>query len=133
MDQVARLERGAVTPDKFDYRFLRFESGKAGQAALERLARSDNPAIATAARAAQKVENRNDDPGPAEPERPLAIEVWPAETSMRSAPASLKARAIWTASSPSLPPSTQSVAEMRTDIGRLLGQVFRMAANTSSG
>lgn len=78
MDQVARLERGAVTPDKFDYRFLRFESGKAGQAALARLARSDNAAIATAARAAQKVENRYDDPGPGEPERPLAIEVWPA-------------------------------------------------------
>jgi hypothetical protein len=77
MDQVARLERGAVTPDKFDYRFLRFESGKAGQAALERLARSDNAAIASAAKAAQKVENRYDDPGPAEPERPLAIEVWP--------------------------------------------------------
>ena len=78
MDQVARLERGAVTPDKFDYRFLRFESGKAGQAALERLARSENAAIATAAKAAQKVENRYDDPGPGEPERPLAIEVWPA-------------------------------------------------------
>ena len=78
MDQVARLERGAVTPDKFDYRFLRFESGKAGQAALERLARSDNAAIATAAKAAQKVDNRYDDRGPAEPERPLAIEVWPA-------------------------------------------------------
>jgi hypothetical protein len=79
MDQVARLERGAVTPDRFDYRFLRFESGKAGQAALERLAQSDNAAIATAAKAAQKVENRYDDPGPAEPERPLAIEVWPAD------------------------------------------------------
>jgi hypothetical protein len=78
MDQVARLERGAVTPDKFDYRFLRFESGKAGQAALERLARSSDAAIAAAALAAQKVENRFDDPGPAEPEHPLAIEVWPA-------------------------------------------------------
>ncbi len=78
MDQVARLERGAVTPDKFDYRFLRFESGKAGQAALERLTRSSNAAIATAAKAAQKVDNRYDGPGPAEPERPPAIEVWPA-------------------------------------------------------
>ncbi len=52
-DQVARLERGAVTPDKFDYRFLRFESGKAGQAALERLTRSDNADIAARAKAAQ--------------------------------------------------------------------------------
>ena len=52
MDQVARLERGAVTPDRFDYRFLRFESGKAGQAALERLTRSSNTGIATRAKAA---------------------------------------------------------------------------------
>ena len=53
MDQVARLERGAVTPDKFDYDFLRFESGKAGQAALERLTLSTNADIATRARVAQ--------------------------------------------------------------------------------
>ncbi|MEY4555096.1 MAG: hypothetical protein RL093_215, partial [Pseudomonadota bacterium] len=77
MDQVARLERGAVAPDKFDYRFLRFESGKAGQAALQRLARSTNAAIAAGARTAQENDNRYD-PGPAEAERPLAIEIWPA-------------------------------------------------------
>lgn len=50
-DQVARLERGAVTPDKFDYAFLRWESGKVGQAALERLTRSSNPEIASRAQA----------------------------------------------------------------------------------
>ena len=50
MDQVARLERGAVAPDKFDYRFLRFESGKAGQAALARLTRSSDPVIGRNAR-----------------------------------------------------------------------------------
>ena len=50
-----------------------------------------------------------------------------------SAPASWKARAISTAASPSTPPSTQSVAEMRTDMGRSSGQRARMAANTSSG
>jgi hypothetical protein len=60
MDQVARLERGAVAPDKFDYRFLRFESGKAGQAALERLTRSDNVDIAARAKAAEANENRYD-------------------------------------------------------------------------
>ena len=38
-----------------------------------------------------------------------------------SAPAALKARAISTASSGVMPPSTQSCAEMRTDIGRSLG------------
>ncbi|MDP3369728.1 MAG: DUF4153 domain-containing protein [Brevundimonas sp.] len=59
-DQVAGLERGTVTPDKFDYRFLRFESGKAGQAALERLARSDNADIAARATTAKAVQNRYD-------------------------------------------------------------------------
>ena len=77
MDQVARLERGAVTPDKFDYRFLRFESGKAGQAALERLTRSNDAAIAAAALAAQKIADRYNDPGSDETEPPPAIEMWP--------------------------------------------------------
>lgn len=60
MDQVARLERGAVTPDKFDYRFLRFESGKAGQAALEGLTRSADANIAARAKAALANDNRYD-------------------------------------------------------------------------
>lgn len=78
MDQVARLERGAVTPEKFDYRFLRFESGKAGQAALARLTRSSNTAVAAGAVAAQKIESRYD-VRPADEEMPApTIEMWPA-------------------------------------------------------
>ena len=50
-----------------------------------------------------------------------------------SAPAFLKARAIATASVGVMPPSTQSLAEMRTDIGRSLGQAARTAAKTSNG
>ena len=46
---------------------------------------------------------------------------WPEEQSIMSAPAALKARAISTASSGVMPPSTQSWAEMRTDIGRCCG------------
>lgn len=46
MDQMARLERGAVTPEQFDYRFLRFESGKAGKAALARLTKSRDAEVA---------------------------------------------------------------------------------------
>lgn len=79
MDQVARLERGAVTPEKFDYHFLRFESGKAGQAALKRLTRSTNAAVAAAALAAQQIENRHD-VRPAEEDLPvptIEIEIWP--------------------------------------------------------
>ena len=75
MDQVARLERGAVTPDKFDYRFLRFESGRAGQAALERLSRSDNADIAAHALAARSETNRFRD---AElDDVPQVVEMWP--------------------------------------------------------
>lgn len=57
-DQVARLERGAVKPDQFDYRFLRFESGKAGEAALERLTRSGNGAVAERAKRVAAIKNR---------------------------------------------------------------------------
>jgi hypothetical protein len=58
---------------------------------------------------------------------------WPEEQSIMSAPAALKARAISTAASGVIPPSTQSCAEMRTDIGSCCGQASRMALNTSSG
>ncbi len=80
MDQVARLERGAVAPDKFDYRFLRFESGKAGLAALARLAQSRDAAIATKAKAAQRFDIRYDGPGPEEEQPVPPMEVWPAGT-----------------------------------------------------
>ena len=52
---------------------------------------------------------------------------------MAAAPCSAKARAISTASSTSVPPSNQSVAEMRTVIGRSSGHTARTASNTSSG
>jgi hypothetical protein len=91
MDQVARLERGAVTPDKFDYHFLRFESGKAGQAALARLARSGNAAIAAPALAAQKNENRNDEQPTEEDLAVPTIEIWP--TGAAPLPAGLLASA----------------------------------------
>ena len=42
--QVARLESGAVTPEQFDFANLRWEGGRFGQAALERLkATTDGP------------------------------------------------------------------------------------------
>lgn len=52
-DQMARLERGQVAADAFDYDFLQNSSGKTGHAALARLAASDDPVIAARARAAQ--------------------------------------------------------------------------------
>jgi hypothetical protein len=82
MDQVARFERGAVTPDKFDYRFLRFESGKAGQAALARLARSTDAAVATRAKAAQGLTTPYDDPDAIEARTAPRIEMWPSGTAL---------------------------------------------------
>ena len=59
--------------------------------------------------------------------------VCPAETSIRSAPASLKRCATITASEGPSPAGCQSLAEIRTDIGRAAGHTARIAPNTSSG
>ena len=67
-------------------------------------------------------------------DRLLAAQVWPADTSIRSAPSRANASPISTASSGVMPSApAQSVAEMRTDIGRSLGHAARIAAKTSSG
>jgi hypothetical protein len=43
-DQVARLEAGSISPDQFDFAFLRFQSGRFGLDALERLkTKQDGP------------------------------------------------------------------------------------------
>ena len=52
---------------------------------------------------------------------------------MASAPCLAERRAISTASAASIPPSTQSVAEMRTVIGLSSGHTARIASKTSSG
>ncbi len=82
MDQVARLERGAVTPDKFDYHFLRFESGKVGQAALERLTRSTDATISALALSARSETNRFRGVEP--DDVPQVIEMWPTGTTLPS-------------------------------------------------
>ena len=65
-DQVARLERGKVAPDKFDYAFLQNGSGKTGRAALARLAASSDAAIAAPARQAQAGIFTTDEPAEAD-------------------------------------------------------------------
>jgi hypothetical protein len=77
-DQIARLERGAVSPEKFDYRFLRFESGKAGLAGLKRLSASPNAEVARRARETAAARNRWEDVATGAPERTPVFEVWPA-------------------------------------------------------
>ncbi len=80
-DQVARLERGAVKPDQFDYRFLRFHSGKAGEAALLRLSRSTEPVIASLAKeqlATPDIRILEESLRAPKPSGPVTIEVAPA-------------------------------------------------------
>jgi hypothetical protein len=61
-DQVARLESGKLTPEKFDWRALAFDFGQPGKDALARLQGSANPAIKTKAAEAAKAQNRWDVP-----------------------------------------------------------------------
>jgi hypothetical protein len=82
-DQMARLESGKVAPDKFDYAFLAFESGKVGVAALATLAASDDPETARRAKDAQTSTSRSE----LDEETPVAtmtptIAVWPAGSSL---------------------------------------------------
>jgi hypothetical protein len=51
-NQLARLERGAVSAKTFDYEALRWDFGAAGRRALARLSKSANPLIADNARLA---------------------------------------------------------------------------------
>jgi hypothetical protein len=57
-DQVARLESGRVTPERFDWAAMRFDFGAAGRSALDRLARTGPPAVRSRAAAALKAESR---------------------------------------------------------------------------
>lgn len=57
-DQVARLERGVMAPDKFDYVYLAFDAGRYGREALDRLEAGDNAVIAERVRAVRRYENR---------------------------------------------------------------------------
>jgi uncharacterized protein DUF4153 len=57
-NQLHRLESGQVSPDKFDFRALRWDFGDAGRRALARLARSHDPKVAELAALAQKQADR---------------------------------------------------------------------------
>jgi hypothetical protein len=51
-DQVARLESGKITPDKFDFEYLRWYGGRYGQAALTRLSQNGSQEVRPLANAA---------------------------------------------------------------------------------
>jgi Domain of unknown function (DUF4153) len=76
-DQVARLESGRIAPDKFDFAFLRFRSGRFGREALDRLmAKQDGP---NAALIAQKASAALGTTRPAELRSPRPMPPTPAE------------------------------------------------------
>jgi hypothetical protein len=57
-DQVARLEKGKVKADDFDYEFLRFDSGRFGRKALDRLKANPDAVVAQRAKVAGALEYR---------------------------------------------------------------------------
>lgn len=57
-NQVARLERGAVSAEDFDYSALRWDFGNAGRRALARLERGGNATVARLAREAREETER---------------------------------------------------------------------------
>ena len=73
-DQVARLESGKVKPEAFDFAFLRFDAGRSGQAALERLKASKSPEIAKHARTAITSKSR---PAPDQVSKLKMVAVYP--------------------------------------------------------
>jgi hypothetical protein len=59
-DQVARLQSGRTSADKFDWAALRYDFGPSGRRALDRLVRSPNATIRDNARAVLAAKNRYD-------------------------------------------------------------------------
>lgn len=74
--QVKRLEAGKVSAEKFDYAFLRFDAGRYGREALDRLKRSRDPKIAQRAKEMGALDSRPI----AQPEKPDfgGVKVFPA-------------------------------------------------------
>lgn len=56
--QVARLDSGKVAPDKFDFQFLRFDSGRYGRDALARLKASADKGVARRAHEASAAKEK---------------------------------------------------------------------------
>ncbi|GGD98854.1 DUF4153 domain-containing protein [Tsuneonella deserti] len=80
--QVARLESGAVSADKFDYSALRWDFGNAGRRALDRLAGNNDPAIARRAGEALRQKVRPYNVGLTADERAYTLRVQPADPAL---------------------------------------------------
>jgi hypothetical protein len=58
-DQIRRLETGRVSAEDFDYAFLRFDAGRSGREALDRLAASEDAEVARRAGEAREATDRH--------------------------------------------------------------------------
>ncbi|NYE59266.1 hypothetical protein FHW58_000418 [Duganella sp. 1224] len=97
--QLARLDRGRVTADKFDYAYLRFEGQRYGDAALRRMAAQGNARAA----AALKLSNRWAPPAEAATAEVVTanLTVWPSGAAL---PAGFAAQAWREAPGTPMPP-----------------------------
>lgn len=86
-DQVGRLRSGKVTPERFDWDFLRFEARTHGLAALKRLARSPDEAVAAQAKAALARDQRTARAEPAPAARTLTAGDFRVATAGKALPA----------------------------------------------
>jgi hypothetical protein len=82
--QMARLASGRTPPEKFDFRYLRFEGKRYGQQALEQLVRSDVKLISEKAAVALKMSNRWQSDKAAITSASIAdsVTVWPASAKL---------------------------------------------------
>ncbi|SKB25035.1 DUF4153 domain-containing protein [Sphingopyxis flava] len=86
-DQVARLESGAVSAEKFDWAALAFDFGPSGRRALQKLAASQQTERANLAKWALAAKNRWDLRGPGEVDaKDAAFAVRPIEERVRVLP-----------------------------------------------
>ncbi len=77
-NQMARLERGAVSVEKLDYQFLRFDSGRYGREALVTLKARGGEVGKRAAAALAETERRGDAPDPVLLDAEHLPVIWPA-------------------------------------------------------
>ena len=81
-DQVRRLESGRIAPDRFDYSFLKFGSGKAGQRGLAKLETSIDPEISRRTRMVQTQSDPMPTLLPEEDDVMPVVQSWPAGSSL---------------------------------------------------
>ncbi|MRW94068.1 DUF4153 domain-containing protein [Duganella sp. FT80W] len=116
--QVARLERGKTAAERFDFRYLRYEGGRYGKAALERLKQATGPNAAllqreaTAALALPDKDRWRASPRASAPVSVATnLTVWPAGVQL---PASFLAQK-WDAILDNVKPSCLTSAEGKCD------------------